>query len=359
MIGALFSKLKGSTKRQGKKVLILPSNIELMVEGDMTILEAAMASGVSYPYSCTVGTCGSCKTRLVEGKVSALHDFAYTLDKQELAAGYILACQAIPKTDLIVEAPNVIEREIIEPEKFDGSILHVERLTHDIVRVAVELDRPMRYEAGQYANLKPDFLDAPRSFSFVDAPEAEGCSRVSFFIRRVPGGAFTDWLFGQDRVGQRLEVEGPLGAFGLHKGQRTLLLVAGGSGLGPIKAILEQAISERDRRNAILFFGVRTQADFYCLDELKEMQKRWGGRFDIVSVLSEEVPGEGSEHQSGLVTDYVNIGTVRHGLDECQAYLCGPPVMVDAAIATLKEQGVSGDQIFFDKFLDQSHTPSS
>src|SRR5690606_23738553 len=141
-------------KAKPKQVRILPQGVTITVDPGQTLLEAALANGVAYPHDCTVGTCASCKTRLKQGSVREATPFGYTLSKAELDAGYILACQAVPRDELTVVEIDPPSAELPVAEKFSAQIVATEPLTHDILKVTVQADRPVHYVAGQYANLR-------------------------------------------------------------------------------------------------------------------------------------------------------------------------------------------------------------
>ena len=198
-------------KAEPKSVTLRPFGIDVLVGPQETLLEAALAQGVAFPHSCTVGTCASCKCKLISGEVRAGVDFGYTLSKQELDAGYILACQAHPLSTAIVEVEGA-GADAPDPSEFSGRIKSKAALTGDILAVTVVLDRPIRYAAGQFATIQAGTIPA-RSYSFADAPDRSGRADVTFFIRKAPGGAFTEPLFSGELDDRRLVIHGPHGGF--------------------------------------------------------------------------------------------------------------------------------------------------
>ena len=321
------------------------------------LLNAALGAGLRWPHNCRVGSCGTCRTRLVEGKIKPLQDFSYVLTQEELDQGYILACQSRLRSDVLVEvALEAGESAGVAVKSVSGVIEACNRLTHDILEMRIRLDEPLpTYVAGQYAEVLAEGMSSARSYSFARAPSENGADEATFYVRRVPGGKFTDWLHGANRCGERVTVSGPYGQFWLRESERPIVLIAGGSGLAPIRAILKQACDADCQRSMIFLFGARAQRDLYCLDDIEEISSRLKGRFRFVPVLSDE-PGESDwQGARGLVTEFVHNQDI--DLAACEAYLCGPPPMIDAAIAVLKNSGLGDDRIFFDKFLDASHMP--
>ena len=341
--------------KETKYVEVAPFGARFEIPGGQTILETALENGVPYPHNCTVGTCGSCKSKLQEGRVRALSDFGYTLSQQEIAAGYILACQAIPKdplTRLEVESPAADAPPVIQCK---GQIAATVQLTHDILQVSIELDKAAKFIAGQYINIAYEGLPAPRNYSFADAPEREGRSLVKFFIRKVPGGAFTEALFAGELKDVRFDISAPYGGFYLRPGSSPMICIAGGSGLAPLLSLLEDARFKRIKRPCALLFGARTQADLYAIEQIESIANAWTDQFVFLPVLSHEAADTDWKGARGLVTEFVE--DVLPGVDIASAdgYMCGPPGMIDAGIAKLTALGIDLESIYYDKFTDQSH----
>jgi p-cymene methyl-monooxygenase electron transfer component len=179
-----------------KHVAVQPSGHVLAVASGETILERALKEGLPYPHDCTVGTCGTCRTRLVSGSVNAITPFSYTLSKEELAAGYILACQAIPKSDLVIDVAISSDQAVVAKSQ-TATLVGIDDLTHDIKRARWRVELPVEYRAGQYMNIRWG-SETNRSYSFAVAPERHGRTELTTFVRHVPGGMFTDMLFGDN-----------------------------------------------------------------------------------------------------------------------------------------------------------------
>jgi len=320
------------------------------------LLKAALDMGLRWPHNCRVGSCGTCRTRLLEGKIKPLQDFSYVLSEEDLDQGYILACQSRLRSDVVVDINLLVGEVAGAAVKSVAGVIEVcNRLTHDIIEMRIRLDEPLSaYVAGQYAEVLLDGMSA-RSYSFAHAPSEAGPDQATFFVRHVPGGKFTDWLHGADRMGQRVTVSGPYGQFWLRESDRPVLLIAGGSGLAPIRAILKEACKVNCPRKMIFLFGARTQKDLYCIKDIEEIGSQLRRRFRFVPVLSHEEKDSDWLGARGMVTEFIYNQEV--DLAACEAYLCGPPPMIDAAISVLKNSGVGDERIFFDKFLDASHMP--
>ncbi len=343
----MFSFLK---KPELNKVTLVSEARTLLVARDKTLLEAMLAEGLAMPHDCKVGSCGTCKFKLLDGRIRELSPSALALERDDLTAGYRLACQALPRSDLTIalDAPLSSQQAV---ENYSATIIAAPRLCPDIINLIVELDRPLSFTPGQYADLSAPGIDGPRSYSFAFAPKAVSCLQLQFHVRHVPGGTFTDWLFGGERIGTQLMVAAPYGEFHLKTSTAPMLCIAGGSGLAPIMAILQEALAIGTKRPVFLLYGARSQAHLYCLDEIGELKAAWNGPFEFIPVLSEESPDSPWEGARGLVTQQIAEIPDRA---QCEAYLCGPPAMVDLAEEELLKAGVSRHSISADRFLDRS-----
>jgi len=351
-------------KKQDYTAKINGSQTLTVKTGD-NLLKAALEADLAWPHDCRVGSCGTCKCRLVDGKIKPLADFSYVLEADELQNNYILACQTALKTDIEVEVELLADGQQQHHWESDAVIKQIRDLTHDIKELVIEINDPenvstseLLYKAGQYADLKLAHLDDGRSYSFATAPHI-GQKEFLFYIRKVPGGEFTDWLFEEDRTGQTLTISGPYGNFGLAEEPATMTCVAGGSGMSAVMGVLQAALESGIKRDARFIFGARTQKDLYCDDLIAQMASDWEskglGSFEYIPCLSQEPEDSSWEGRRGLVTEYI-VDPETNGVSG-QAYLCGPPGMIDAAINVFEKNGVGKNAIFFDKFLDKSNTP--
>lgn len=315
---------------------------EILVNPKETLLQAALRHGIDFPHSCRVGGCATCKCRLLSGRVRELTEASYVLTDEELDQGYILACQSVPQGDLRIEvdlARHSARRRV------RGKVVGQQRLTHDITHLQVQLDEALPYKAGQYATLTLDALPGqPRPFSFCTPMQPD--AQVGFFIRKVPGGAFTGWVDERSLLGQGLVLEGPQGDFHLRPATAPLLLIAGGSGLAPLLAILHEALAAGVTRPATLLFGARQQRDLYALADITAIAAQWPAPFRFVPVLSDITPETPWSGARGLVTTQIPP-LLEPG---AHTYLCGPPAMIDSASALLRGLGVAPEHIHADRF---------
>ncbi len=331
--------------------LTVDDNPPVQLEHKETILNGAVRSDIEFPYSCKVGGCAACKCKLVSGEIKALTDASYLLSKEELSQNFILGCQSIPKSDVVIELPD----DPLQQQECIGTIVEQKVLTHDISEVVVRLDIPMTYVPGQYANVSVIDKSYPaRSYSFAHTCDVEGSSVITFFVRAVPNGKMSNWLLSSESLGKRINVKGSFGEFYLRESEGAMVCIAGGSGLAPIISILENALAstefQQTNRDVLLLVGGRTKKDLYYTEQIESIRSSWDGKFTFLPVLSEE-PAESSwDGLRGFVTDFLE-GDEMTG---SEGYFCGPPLMIEAAIEKMNALGVPKDKLFFDIFSDQS-----
>ena len=358
----MFGIFKKQKKQDWNAEIGVSGKTFTVTAGD-NLLKSALGSGVQWPHDCRVGSCGTCKCKLKSGQIKELSDFSYVLSQEDLQAGMILACQSELQSDVQIEVDLLEDSEqSLNISSHKGLIHSMNPLTHDIVELVIKADEdiPRNALAGQYAEISVNDIDQPRSYSFAKSPTKENDREVSFFVRRVPDGEFTEWLFADDRVGESVDITGPYGSFYLRPGQSPIVCVAGGSGMAPIKALLEHARDNNCRREVLYLFGARSQRDLYCLDIMEQLKSNWKGKFEFIPVLSEEPEDSGWEGARGFVTDHLKqtyIDTNKVNMAKSQGYLCGPPPMIDAAIEIFTAAGMDKDDVHFDKFLDASSMP--
>lgn len=242
----------------------------------------------------------------------------------------------------------------------EGEITKFENLTYDTYRVVIKCPEgsyKLSARAGQYGTIKVDGIKKPRSYSFAQTPEMENPYEYTFFIRLVEGGELSSWLAQKDRTGEKVELSGPMGKFGLDDSSKTIVGIAGGSGMSAINAIAQQAKVQGIERDFYFFYGARTQKDLYLVDELKSFENEWPGgkKFKFIPVLSEEPEDSDWDGPRGFVTqyfqeEYLNKGVVN--AESIKAFFCGPPPMIDHGVQVLKEAGLSSSDIYYDKFED-------
>lgn len=322
------------------------------------LLKAAIEQGVDYPHNCRVGVCGTCKTRLVEGRVSPMVDLALSpLKNEEIEAGYVLACQAKVRTDLVVEA-KLGHHALLPVRTVSSQVSRWHRLPGDVIDLRLKLDEPVQFNAGQYCTIAESGSFTRRSYSYYDVPpldEGTPATEVGFLVKRLPGGRFSEWLFEKDRTGAKFWIEGPYGLMGIDDIHVDGLCVAGGTGLAPILSIVGDRLRKSATAKFTIVFGVRTQKDVFANERLQQLLAEGGDRVRLVTILSHEAEGSTWTGPRGLVTAALTPGL---GVDfnSVAAFICGNLGMVEAVERSLIALGVHPDRIHADKFVP-SGTP--
>lgn len=306
------------------EITVLPSQHTFVAEAGETILNAALRQGVMLPYGCGDGCCGACRGKVVSGQFEHGAAPSHVLSDQDRAAGVALLCCASARSDLEIEA-----RELpAQPPQVKTLPARVQKLTRvapDVMLIELKLPPGERllFQPGQYIEILLKG-GARRAFSLANAPRDDSC--LQLHVRHLPGGLFTDQVFSTMQERDLLRLSGPHGSFFLRDSAKPMLLVAGGTGLAPIKAIVEHAIGERSTRPMTVYWGGRTLADLYLLP-LAEQWAQAGVRF--VPVLSDAAEGDHWSGRSGLV--HAAAMADFPDLSGHQAYVCGSPAMVAAA----------------------------
>ena len=242
-----------------------------------------------------------------------------------------------------------------------GTVKSVTNLNYDTFELVIKCDEgsmELGGIAGQYGTIKVPGVKKPRSYSFAKAPEDENPDEHTFYIRLVPGGELSAWLEkGEKRVGERVELSGPMGNFRLDDSNDTMVCIAGGSGMSAIAAITKHAANLNKDRDCYFFYGARTQKDLYAEEEIEKVKAGWNKNhtFEFIPVLSEEPEDSDWTGPRGFVTEhfkteYLDAGKISSS--GIKAFFCGPPPMIDHGVQVLIDAGVSEDDIYFDKFED-------
>lgn len=305
-----------------------------------TVADAAYRLGINIPLDCRDGACGTCKCRVESGAYDGGSYIEDALTEEEAASGLALACQARPKSSLVVAIPAASTACKTRPQSFETLLRGVERLSE--TSLAFTLDRPadLAFLPGQYVNLRVPGTEQRRSYSFSSAPSADA---LSFLVRDIPAGLMSDWLRAAE-PGVAMEFTGPSGSFYLRDVARPVLFLAGGTGLAPFLSMLGRLAETGCDQPVRLVYGVTNDADLVGLAELDA----YAARLPCFSYVT-TVAAEGSAHpRRGYVTAHVDPTWLNGG--EVDVYLCGPPPMVDAVRGWLAAQGVTPASFHYEKF---------
>ncbi len=343
------------------QVTLKSSGKQFTVGADETLLEAALHQGINLPYGCKNGACGSCKGKILEGKVTHGEHSESALSRAEETAGATLFCCAYPQSDLVIEAREVQGSSDIAIRKVPCRVNAIIKPSSDVAILKLQLPAAERFQflAGQYV----EFLlkdGQRRAYSIANAPDQEG--PLELHIRHLPGGLFTDYVFGARDPALKekdiLRFEGPLGSFFLREdSKRPIIFVAAGTGFAPIKSIIEQMQAKKIDRPIFLYWGGRRPSDLY-MNTLCESWASSMPNLTYVPVISDDLPENDWNGRRGFVhnavmADHPNMGSF-------QVYACGAPVMVNAARHDFSSQcHLPEEEFFADSFTSAADLSSS
>lgn len=310
------------------QITVQPSGRQFAAEAGETILDAALRQGFTMPYGCKDGACGSCKGNVLSGEVDHGKAQPSALTDAERAAGVVLFCCARPRSDLTLECKQLTSRGDIQVKTLPARVDKLERLAPDVIELFLRLpaNENLPFLAGQYIDIL--LKDGKRrSYSLANAPHDEAF--LQLHIRHVPGGLFTGQVFSTMKVRDILRINGPHGGFFLREDSaKPMILLAGGTGFAPIKAIVEHAIAEKCQRPIHIYWGAKARVDLYQND-LPALWAAENANIRYIPVLSEPAADDGWSGRTG----FVHRAVVEDfpDLSGYQIYACGSPVMIDAA----------------------------
>ncbi|MFD2299147.1 CDP-6-deoxy-delta-3,4-glucoseen reductase [Paracidovorax citrulli] len=344
-----------ATAAASHQITVQPSGRAFTAQAGETLLGAAIRSGVGLPYGCKDGACGSCKCRKLSGSVVHGEHQSKALTPEEADAGFVLTCCAQPLTDVVLESRQVTDESAYPVKKMPVRVSTLTRASHDVMVVRLQLPAAdtFRYHAGQYV----EFIlkdGARRAYSMACAPHTqEEAPGIELHIRHMPGGRFTDHVFGAMKEKEILRVEGPFGSFFLREDStKPIILLASGTGFAPVKALIEQLRFKGIDRPATLYWGGRRPADLYMdawvRERLADMPQ-----LRYVPVVSNALPEDGWTGRTGFVHQAVMDDHA--DLSGHQVYACGAPVVVESARkAYSAERGLPPEEFYADAFTSEA-----
>jgi Na+-transporting NADH:ubiquinone oxidoreductase subunit F len=324
---------------------------ERVIDADrgIPVLFSAMAHKIFIPSACGGrASCGQCRVRVLSGAPEHVPEERAILSAEEMAQGVHLACQLKVRGETRIEVPD----GYLNARQHLTRVARIRDLARDMREVDLDLHEPARmdFQAGQYVQfLRPGTEHDPRplyrAYSMASPPSS--AARLSLLFARVPDGECTSYVFGKLQPGENVTINGPFGFFHLKESTRKVILIAGGSGIAPIKAMLADMAEKRITRTATFFYSAHTAADLVYFEEMRELERRLPG-FRFVPVLSRPSPSDHWDGETGgLPAALTRLLPV---LDDHEAYLCGGPGLIDASINALKAKGLGNALIVFDKF---------
>ena len=337
------------------QVSVLPSNRSFTVTEDEPILTAGIRQGVAMPYGCKDGACGSCKCKMLEGKVVHGQHQQKALSEEEEAKGYILTCCAKPQSDIVLESRQVTSADAFPIKRMPSRVISLEKKSHDVIALKLQLPASdtLQYKAGQYI----EFIlrdGARRSYSMASAPHIAAESKtLELHIRHMPGGKFTDHVFGEMKEKEIQRIEGPFGSFYLREDSaKPMILLASGTGFAPIKAIIQHMQHQGIKRPVVLYWGGRRPADLYMHDWVLTHVAAMPN-LSYVPVVSNALPEDAWAGRTGFVHQAVMADFA--DLSAHQVYACGAPIVVDSAQKDFVNLcQLPADEFYADSFITEA-----
>ena len=334
------------------QISVLPSGRTFSAEPGEAMLTAGIRQGIGMPYGCKDGACGSCKCKKLEGTVvHGIHQ-SKALSPQEEANGYVLPCCGVAHSDVVLESRQVTQAGAFPIRKMPSRIALIEDKSHDVklIRLQLPANDPFAYRAGQYV----EFIlrdGSRRSYSMANAPH--NGPGLELHIRHMPGGKFTDHVFGVMKEKEIQRIEGPFGSFFLREDSgKPMVLLASGTGFAPIKGLIEHMQFQKITREATLYWGGRRPADLYMDAWVKERLAEMPN-LHYVPVVSDALPEDAWTGRTGFVHRAVLEDFP--DLSGYQVYACGAPIVVDSARKEFSElAGLDEDEYYADSFITEA-----
>lgn len=335
------------------ELTIEPLGVTIEVEEGQSILDASLRAGIYLPHACGHGLCATCKVQLLDGEVDHGEASTFALMDFEREEGKTLACCATLQCDVTIEAEIDEEPDAlnIAVSDFPATVTRIEDVSPTIKAVFVELDEgaEFRFQPGQYVNLHiPENEALTRPFSLANPPQTG--REVELNIRHVPGGAATTYVHQALKVGDRVRLSGPYGRFFLRASRQTpLLFMAGGSGLSSPRSMILDLLARGDETPITLVYGARNLGELYYHEEFVALAEQHP-QFTYVPALSEEPEDSDWSGARGFAHEAA-IAHFGNDFRGNTAYLCGPPMMIDACITALIQGRLFERDIFIEKFI--------
>jgi len=333
------------------QITVEPSGRQFTAEPDEALLAAGIRQGIGLPYGCKDGACGSCKCKLLSGSVTHGPHQSKALSAEEEASGYVLTCCGVAHSDVVLESRQVTEAGAFPIKKMPVRVNTMERASHDVIVLRLQLPASdmFQYHAGQYVEFLLRDGDR-RSYSMATAPHSQATQPgLELHLRHMPGGKFTDHVFGTMKEKEILRIEGPYGSFFLREdSDKPIVLLASGTGFAPIKAIIEHMQHKGIARPATLYWGGRRPADLY-LSAWIEARLAEMPNLRYVPVVSDALPEDAWSGRTGFV--HAAVLQDFPDLSGHEVYACGAPIVVESAKRDyVGKAGLPEEAFFADSF---------
>ncbi len=327
---------------------------DMAVRGGAPLLVTLSSEGLYLPSACGGrGSCGACKCKVTSDVGPHLPTETPYLTPEEMSDNVRLACQVKVKADIGIEIPE----DLFNVKQFNATVLSIKDVTYDIKEVLYDLgDETVDFEAGKYVQLVIPGYDkikgtTQRAYSMSSKPSDR--NHIEVLVRLVPGGIATTYVHEHLKVGQKMDLIGPFGDFRRTDSNGVMLCIAGGSGMAPFKSMLWDMYEKGNTEREIwYFFGARSTRDMFYIEEMRDLEKKLPN-FHFVPALSEPEDGDGWDGPTGLITDVLD-NYLKEKIDSegkvLEGYLCGSPGMIDACNRVMNDNGVTQDNVYYDKF---------
>ena len=336
-------------------VSVLPSGRSFSANADETLLAAAIRQGIGLPYGCKDGACGSCKCKMLEGTVTHGAHQLKALTAEEEASGFILTCCGVAHSDVVLESRQVTDESAFPIRKMPVRVTSMQRASSEVMVIRLQLPASdmMKYHAGQYVEFLLRDGDR-RSYSMANAPHTQTeTPGLELHIRHMPGGKFTEHVFGAMKEKEILRIEGPYGSFFLREdSDKPLVLLASGTGFAPLKALIEHMQHKNITRPAVLYWGARRPADLYMHDWMQAKVAEMP-HLRYIPVISDALPEDDWTGRTGFVHQAVLEDF--SDLSGHQVYACGAPIVVESARDAYSAlAGLPAEEFFADAFTTEA-----
>ncbi|NBF02565.1 anthranilate 1,2-dioxygenase electron transfer component AntC [Pseudomonas sp. Fl5BN2] len=321
------------------------------VQANEILLDAALRNGIKIPLDCREGVCGTCQGRCESGQYSQDYVDEEALSAQDLEQRKMLSCQTRVQSDAAFYFDfDSSLCHAAEPVRLNASVIDVRQISDSTAILHLDLggsETPLDFLPGQYARLSIPGTGSSRAYSFANRPGAD--NQLQFLIRLLPDGVMSNYIRERCLVGDSIQLEAPLGAFYLRQISRPLILVAGGTGLSALLAMLEQIVEQGCQQPVHLYYGVRHSADLCELARIQAYGERLP-RFRFTPVISDADPDW--QGKRGYISEHFDSSELRD--NDADMYVCGPPPMVDSIRIWLQEQQLNRVQLYYERFTESN-----
>lgn len=326
---------------------------------DQTVADASYRQRINIPLDCRDGACGTCKALCESGDYDGGTYIDDALSPDEAAAGYVLPCSMKPRSDLVLQIASTSDIAKTQAATYTGTLVRLDRLSATTVEIGIEIPNrsELAFLPGQYVNIAVPGTggDTPvtRSYSFSNAPRE---NLLTFLVKLTPGGAMSEYLAQRAAVGDTITFTGPNGSFFLREAQRPALLLAGGTGLAPILAILRKLRDDGSHRKVHLVYGVSTDEDVVALDAIDDIASTLPGFTWDYCVADPSSAAANKGPERAYVTSLIGPEHLYDG--DVAVYLCGPPPMVESVRRHVSDAGIDPSGFYYEKFA-LAHAPAT